>query len=164
LHLAFQKDYFRRLTPINMFGRLSYKKFVLFFAICFSLFAFPGCSPKIKIGLWAKTHKDAASALEAWVTERPDEATLLLALDCTDRKLFKKKITDALNTAPEEQPAQQQYSPKLRGFPYSNGRSRNQRDGFADWCRQYPKAAKKLRAHAKALCKTGMGILNGSIK
>jgi hypothetical protein len=129
-----------------------------------ALLASTGCSPKMKIGLWAKNNKDAAQALEAWVTDRPDEGALLLALDCLNRNQFKKKITDALNAAPAEQSAQPGYGERQRGFPYGNIRSKNSEDGFADWCRKYPKAAKRLRGHAKALCKTGLGILNGSIK
>jgi hypothetical protein len=142
----------------------SYKKTLLFLTLSLALLALPGCSPKIKIGLWAKNNKAGASALEGWATDSPGEAALLLTLDCTDRKAFKKKITDALNTAPAGQIAQEGYGSRQRGYPYGNDHSRNQGDGFGDWCRNYPKAAKRLRSHAKALCKTGIGILNGSIK
>lgn len=145
-----------------MHTRFSVKKTFLLLTLSSFLLAFTGCSPKIKIGLWAKSHKDAAEGLEAWVADRPDQATLLLALDCMNREQFKKKITDALNSTPAEQPVQE----RQRGYPYANLRSRSsaEGDGFGDWCRKYPKAAKRLRGHAKALCKTGLGILNGSIK
>ncbi len=117
------------------------------------------------MGIWYKTHQEAGLALGIWVANNSDEATALLNMDCTDRKKFKKRITDALNNAPQEQsqPAQQNYNKPQRGFPYGNARSQKSEDGFGDWCRKYPKAAKKLRSHAKALCKTGLGILNGSI-
>lgn len=124
------------------------------------------CSPKVKIGLWAKKHQDAAMALGVWAANNPGDATALLNLDCADRKQFKKKITDALNNTQSEQPAQQQGYTEWQGQKvYSGNRQRRggQEDGFGDWCRKYPKAAKKLRSHAKAICKTGLGILNGSI-
>lgn len=142
-----------------------FEKLVLLLILSSSLLAFTGCSPKIKIGLWAKKHQDAALALESWIVDNPSDAGTLFAIDCSDRKQFKKKITDALNNTPAAQPAQQGYTmwqgSKIYG---SNAPRRGSEDGFANWCRRFPKAAKKLRSHAKALCKTGIGILNGTIK
>ncbi len=119
------------------------------------------------MGIWAKRHQDAATALGNWAASNPGDATALLNSDCSDRKQFKKKINDALagSTQPE-QPAQQSgYDVKQHNYHYGNAPSRgNSRDGFADWCKKHPKAAKRLRGHAKALCKVGLGILSGAIK
>src|ERR1700677_4140082 len=147
-----------------MFKNISTKIFGLLI-LSSSFLAFTGCSPKIKMGLWDTTHQEAGLALGIWVANNADEATALLYMDCTDRKNFKKKITDALNNVPQEQAAQQGYgaTPPQRGFPYGNARSQRSEDGFGNWCRKYPKAARKLRSHARALCKTGLGVLNGSI-
>jgi hypothetical protein len=133
-------------------------------AISYWLIAATGCSPKIKMGLWAKKHQDAALALGVWSASDPLEAASLLTIDCTDRKQFKKKISDALTNTPQAQPTQQGYDVRQHNYHYGSVTSSRSEDGFADWCKQYPKAAKKLRSHAKALCKTGLGILNGSIK
>jgi len=134
-------------------------------AFSYSLIAFTGCSPRIKIGLWAKKHQDAAIALGAWGTNSPGQAATLLNTDCTDRKQFKKKITDALQSTPSEQTTQQQgYDVRQHNYHYGAAPSRNSEDGFADWCRKYPKAAKRLRGHAKAICKAGMSLLSGIIK
>ena len=105
-------------------------------------------------------------ALGTWAANNPGEATSLLNVDCTDRKQFKKKINDALSGSATEQPAQPNgYDVRQHNYHYGNVPSRGgSRDGFADWCKKYPRAAKKLRGHAKALCKTGLGILNGSFK
>lgn len=132
-------------------------------ALSYSFLAFSGCSPKIKIGLWAKKHREAALALGIWAANNANEATTLLNVDCTDRKQFKKKITYALHNTPAENPARQNDATGQYKYLFRNSHAAGSIDGFASWCRQYPKAAKKLRSHAKALCKTGMGILNGSI-
>lgn len=117
------------------------------------------------MGLWAKKHQEAALALGVWVAGNPGEATALLNMDCTNRKQFKKKIMDALNNTTTEQLLQQGYGVNQHSYyPYRTAPRQPPGDGFAGWCRQFPKAAKKLRAHAKALCKTGTGVLNGSIK
>jgi hypothetical protein len=147
-----------------MFKPVSYQKLFYLFTLSSSLFTFSSCSPKVKIGLWAKTHQDAAMALGTWSANNSTEAIELLAVDCEDRKQFKKKITDALNKAPEEQPYQPDYDIHQRNNHYGNTSTSHSRDGFGDWCRKYPQAARKLRSHAKALCKTGLGILNGTYK
>ena len=116
------------------------------------------------MGIWAKRHNDAAQALGTWAVNNPIDAAGLLNIDCQDHKQFKKKITDALNTPATEQPAQQSYDVKQHNYHYGNSSSGSSGDGFADWCRKYPKAAKTLRGHAKAMCKTGLGILNGTYK
>jgi hypothetical protein len=134
---------------------------IIFLALSFAFFT--GCSPKVKLGLWVRNHQEAASALEAWGANHPDEAATLFNLDCTDRNQFKKKITDALNTAPQET-IQQNNTATQQYYPYGNASHQNQGDGFTSWCRKYPSAAKKLRSHAKAVCKAGTGMLNGSIK
>lgn len=103
-------------------------------------------------------------ALGAWGSNNPGQATILFNTDCTNRKQFKKKITDALNNVPSEQPTKQGYDVRQHNYHYGNAPSRNSEDGFADWCSKYPKAAKKLRSHAKAICKAGMGLLSGIIK
>jgi hypothetical protein len=147
-----------------MYNHSAFKKTLWFLAFSYSLLAFYGCSPKIKIGLWAKSHQEAALALGAWVAENPGDATTLLNIDCNNRHQFKKKITDALTNVPVEEPTQQAYDVRQHNYHYGNAPSRNSEDGFANWCGKYPRAAKKLRGHAKALCKTGLGLLNGSIQ
>lgn len=106
-------------------------------------------------------------ALETWVANNPADATGLLNLDCRDPKQFKKKINDALagSSNQQEQATQQGgYDVRQHNYHYGNAPSKSSSDGFADWCRKYPKAAKRLRGHAKALCKAGLGILSGAIK
>jgi hypothetical protein len=147
-----------------MLKKHSLKIALLLLALSSSLLSFPSCSPKIKIGYWVKTHQDAALALGIWSVYNLSESTALLDMDCKDRKQFKKKITDALNNVSTEEPAQQGYDVRQHNFHYGNSTSHGGRDGFGDWCRKYPKAARKLRGHAKALCKTGLGLLNGSYK
>jgi hypothetical protein len=139
-------------------------KFFWLLAISYLLLAISSCSPKVKIGLWAKTHQDAAMALGTWSANNSIEAIELLNIDCTDRKQFKKKITDAFNKAPAEQTTQQPYDIHQNNNRYGRANGNRSSNGFGDWCRKYPGAAKKLRSHAKALCKTGLGILNGTYK
>ena len=134
-------------------------------AISYGLLALTSCSPKLKLGIWAKRHQEAATALGTWAANNPLDAAALLNTDCTDRKQFKKKITDALNSPSTEQTTQQNgYDVKQHNYHYGNSSGGSSRDGFADWCRKYPAAAKTLRGHAKAVCKTGLGILNGTYK
>jgi hypothetical protein len=142
------------------------KRALLLLVLSSSLLALPSCSPKIKLGIWAKKHKDAAQALGTWAANNPIDAAGLLNIDCIDRKQFKKKINDALSSSSTEQPARTSgYDVRQHNYHYGNSSSGgNSRDSFADWCRKYPKAAKTLRGHAKAMCKTGLGILNGSYK
>ncbi len=149
-----------------MFIRFSPKNGLLLLVLSSSFLAFTSCSPKIKLGIWAKRHTDAATALGTWAANNPIDAAGLLNIDCTDRKQFKKKITDALNSPATEQASQHsEYDVRQHNYHYGTASSGgNSRDGFADWCRKYPKAAKTLRGHAKALCKTGLGILNGTYK
>jgi hypothetical protein len=149
-----------------MFKHFLYIKLFLLLAIGSSCIVFSGCSPKIKVGIWAKRHQDAALSLGTWAANNPADATALLVIDCNNRKQFKKKITDALNGSTEQQSTKQGYDVRQHNYHYGNvlGQSSSTQDGFADWCRKYPKAAKKLRGHAKALCKAGLGILNGTYK
>ena|ERR1700679_1084755 len=134
-------------------------------AITYGLLAISSCSPKIKLGIWAKRHNDAAQALGTWAANNPIDAAGLLNIDCTDRKQFKKKISDALSSSLNEQTTQPSgYDVRQHNYHYGNPSSGSSRAGFADWCRKYPKAAKTLRGHAKAMCKTGLGILNGTYK
>jgi hypothetical protein len=147
-----------------MLKKRSLKKGILFLALSSSLLALSSCSPKIKMGIWAKRHNEAANALGTWAANNPIDAGALLLVDCNDPNQFKKKITDALNAAPEQQTTQQSYDVKQHNYHYGNSNSKSSGDGFADWCRKYPKAAKTLRSHAKALCKTGLGILTGRYK
>ena len=135
----------------------------IFFFLAIQIALFTGCSPKVKIGLWVRNHQEAALALEDWGTNHPEEAATLFNLDCTDRKQFKKQITDALN-AVSEKPNQQSYTATQQYYPYGNTSHPNGENSFTSWCRKYPSAAKKLRSHAKAICKAGMGILIGTIK
>ena len=146
-------------------NHLSTKKLLLL-ALTSSLLAFPSCSPKIKLGIWAKQHQEAAIALGTWAADNPVESTLLLNMDCMSNKAFKKKIADALNRSGEQQPNNQQngYDVSQHNYHYANAHAQASRDGFGDWCRKYPQAAKTLRGHAKALCKTGLGILSGKYK
>ena len=132
--------------------------------IALSLLVFSSCSPKVKIGIWAKTHQDAALALGIWSVSNLTESKAILDIDCTDHKQFKKKITDALNTAPAEKTSTENYYLNEARKLLDNRKNQHSDDGFANWCRQYPKAAKKLRSHARAVCKTGLGVLNGTIK
>ncbi len=109
----------------------------------------------------------AATALGTWAANNPLDATGLLNLDCRDPKEFRKKINDALKGSTQvQQPAQQNgYDVTQHNYHYGNPHPQgSSTDGFADWCRKYPKAAKRLRGHAKALCKAGLGILSGKYK
>ncbi len=147
-----------------MFIHFSPKKALLLLVLSSSLLAFTNCSPKIKLGIWAKRHNDAAQSLGTWAANNPIDAASLLNIDCTDRKQFKKKISDALSSSSTQQTAQPSYDVRQHNYHYGNASSGSSGDGFADWCRKYPKAAKTLRSHAKAMCKTGLGILNGTYK
>ncbi len=131
------------------------------------------------MGIWAKRHQEAATALGNWAASNSIDAAALLNVDCSDRKQFKKKINDALagsNQQQETTTQQSGYDVSQHNYHYGNAPARgsssrgsssrggSSKDGFADWCKKYPRAAKKLRGHARALCKVGLGILSGAIK
>jgi hypothetical protein len=116
------------------------------------------------MGIWAKRHSDAATALGTWAVNNPLDAASILSIDCSDRKQFKQKITEALNDKSGQQDTQSTgYDVRQHNYHYGNAPTASKK-GFETWCRQYPKAAKTLRIHCKALCKTGLGILNGRYK
>lgn len=150
-----------------MFKSTLHLKIFFFLAILFVFFS--SCSPKVKIELWAKRHPDAALAMSRYATTNSYEASLLFQLDCSNRREFKNQITHALKHPTRSEPDTTHWNPSL---PYWIRRGESvylidgqiQYYGFISWCNKYPKAAKSFRHHAKALSKTGIGILNGSIK
>src|ERR1700722_9793937 len=124
-----------------------------FLVFSFSLLVFSSCSPKIKIILWAKHNQQAALALGIWSAANAKDATALLDVDCNNRKQFKQKISDALTNAPAKPESEQNYyiNQAIKLFGDKVTKNHKESEGFADWCRQYPSAAKKLRSHSKAL-------------
>jgi len=99
---------------------------------------FTGCSPKIKLALWTKTHKEGVVSLKHMVLINPVLGLELVDMACTDRQGLKKKIIDALN---------------------DTDRTHQAGDPFVIWCQHNRKTAKGLRRHARAICKLGLHSL-----
>jgi hypothetical protein len=137
------------------------RKLSLSFALACLCLSFSGCSSTIKVELWAKRHPDAALAMGVYATSHPDEASLLFKLDCSNRREFKNQITNALKHSTMSEPDTSiSLCPWIRrGQSVYMIDGQIQYYGFISWCNKYPKAAKSLRHHAKALCKAGTGIL-----